>query len=60
MVGGGIVKRVERPTSRLSKRTTWKPRAASCSQNSSGQPIICIARPITSSNGGSVSLPNVS
>ena len=42
---------VERPMSRLSKRTTRKPRSASSEQNSGFQAIICVARPITSSSG---------
>ena len=37
---------VERPTSRLSKRITWKPRSASSPQNSSSQPSICMPRPM--------------
>ncbi len=39
--------------SRLSKRMTKNPRPASCSQNSSGQATIWVARPMTSSSGGS-------
>src|SRR5207248_8222858 len=52
-VGGGAATWVERPQSRLSNRTTWNPRPASCEQNSSGQPIIWVARPMTRSIGGS-------
>ncbi len=57
-MGGGPSKWVERPASRLSNRTTWKPRPASCSHQSSLQAIICIPRPITSSAGGSDGSPN--
>ncbi len=46
--------------SRLSKRITQKPRSASVWQNSSSHNTICADRPITSSNGGEVSAPNVS
>src|SRR5260221_1118597 len=48
---------VESPASRLSKRTTRKPFAASISQNASGQRTICIPRPITSRMTGSAGLP---
>jgi hypothetical protein len=51
---------VERPTSRLSKRTTKRPRSAMPVQNSSGHPSICVPRPMTSSSGGSPRRPNVS
>jgi hypothetical protein len=37
-----------------------EPRAASCSQNSSGQPIICMPSPWMSSRGRFAGLPNVS
>ena len=39
--------------SRLSKRTTYSPRAASCSQKSSCQQTICVPRPMISSAVGS-------
>src|ERR1041385_1909906 len=58
MVGTGKSIFCERPMSRLSKRTTWKPRSASSSQNASGQPTICVARPITSSAVGSFGDPS--
>src|SRR5258705_2195477 len=48
---------VERPASRLSKRITRKPRAASISQNASGHRTICIPSPITSRMTGSLGLP---
>ena len=48
------------PTSRLSNRITWKPRSASCSQNSGSQSISCMPRPMTSSSGGFGGSPNVS
>jgi hypothetical protein len=59
-VGGRKSKCVERPMSRLSNRTTWKPRSASCSQNSSCQAIICVARPMISTIGVSSGSPKVS
>ena len=59
-VGGRPLMCVERPQSRLSKRTTWKPRPASRSQNSSGHPIICVPRPMISNSGGSDSSPMLS
>src|SRR4051795_6500099 len=43
---------VDSPMSRLSKRTTNSPRSTSPEQNSSGQPIICVASPMMSSTGG--------
>src|SRR5829696_6259874 len=61
MVGAGRSRiAVERPTSRLSKRITWKPRPASSAQKSSCQAIICVARPITSSSAGCEGSPKVS
>ena len=39
--------------SRLSKRTTWKPRPASSRQKSSCQATICVPRPMISSAVGS-------
>src|SRR5450755_3913684 len=36
---------------------TCSPRATSAEQNSSGQPSICVARPITSSTGGASRSP---
>ena len=46
--------------SRLSKRMTRNPRAASCSQNWSSHSSICEARPMMSSTGGAVAEPKVS
>src|SRR5437667_245602 len=51
---------VDRPLSRLSKRTTRNPRPASPSQNSSGQPIIWVASPMIRRTGGSVGSPKSS
>ena len=51
---------VDRPTSRLSNRTTKKPRAARLGTESSRQAIICVASPITSTSAGSARSPNVS
>ena len=51
---------VERPTSRLSNRMTWKPRPASSSQNGARHPSIWVARPMTSSMDGWAGSPNVS
>ncbi len=53
IVGGLAFTLVERPASRLSKRTTKKPSSTSCSQKSSGHAISCIPSPITRSSGGS-------
>ena len=54
LVDGGLFSTwVERPMSRLSKRTTRKPSPASRSQKSSCQAIIWVASPMTSSKGGS-------
>src|SRR5687767_6735087 len=51
---------VESPTSRLSKRMTWKPCAAICSQNSSCHEIIWLPNPRTSSTASSVGEPKSS
>jgi hypothetical protein len=60
-VGGPAESRcVESPMSRLSNRTTKWPRPASPAQKSSGHPIICVARPMTRSTGGSPAFPKVS
>ena len=48
------------PTSRLSNRTTKRPRRARPSHSSSGQAIICVARPMMSTTGGAPASPNVS
>ncbi len=53
-------KRVDMPMSRLSKRITQKPRAASRRQNSWSHTIICAARPMMSTSGGALRSPNVS
>jgi hypothetical protein len=42
---------VERPMSRLSKRTTRNPRSASIAQKSSSQASIWVARPMIRSSG---------
>src|SRR6267143_607181 len=51
---------VERPASRLSKRMTWKPPAASSSHKPSSHPIICAPRPLTRRRGAALGSPNVS
>src|SRR5438045_7339145 len=51
---------VDRPTSRLSKRITRWPRAASTAQKSSSQRIICAARPILRRSGRPSGAPKVS
>jgi hypothetical protein len=51
---------VDSPQSRLSKRTTWKPRPAIARQNSSSQKIICAPRPMISNSAGCLRSPNVS
>src|SRR5439155_11590084 len=51
---------VDRPTSRLSKRITRWPRAASAAQRSSCQRIICAARPMMRSKGRPSGGPKVS
>src|SRR2546428_835014 len=50
----------DRPTSRLSKRITRWPRAASAAQKSSSQRIICAARPIMRRSGRPSGAPKVS
>src|SRR5690242_7585711 len=55
-----LLKSVERPVSRLSKRITWKPRAASPWNSESGQMVSCAPRPMTSNRAGSLLLPAVS
>src|SRR5687768_2493866 len=49
---------VERPMSRLSKRTTRKPFATSISQNASGHSTICTPRPITRTMVGRPASPS--
>ena len=51
---------VDAPVSRLSNRTTKCPRPARLWHSSSGQAIICVAQPITSTIAGSPAWPNVS
>src|SRR6185312_11504189 len=51
---------VDSPTSRLSNRTTNRPRWARPSHSSSGHAIICVARPMMSTTGGAPASPNVS
>ncbi len=51
---------VDKPMSRLSKRTTQCPRPASVAQNSSSQAIICAARPMISSSGDAPGSPKLS
>ena len=46
--------------SRLSKRTTYSPRAASWRQKLSGQATICVPKPMISSAVGSDRSPKVS
>ena len=58
--GGAPDTCVERPLSRLSKRTTCSPRAASSRQKSSGQATICVPSPMISSAVGLDSSPKVS
>src|SRR5437016_3590505 len=53
-------KSVDSPTSRLSKRMTWKPRLASPSNSASGQIVSCAPSPMTNSSAGSALLPVVS
>jgi hypothetical protein len=53
-------KLVDKPMSRLSKRITRYPRAASIAQNSSCHAIICEASPMISRSGGAFESPNVS
>jgi hypothetical protein len=48
---------VERPMSRLSKRTTRKPQSASIPQKASSQAIICVANPMIRSSGSAPGSP---
>src|SRR5262249_20303873 len=55
-----VPKSVDRPTSRLSKRMTWKPLSASARTKASGQIVSCAPRPMINSSAGSALAPRVS
>ena len=56
-MGGGASIRLDRPMSRLSYLITLKPSAVRRSTSSSGQPISCAPRPMTSRSGVPSALP---
>ena len=51
--------RLDRPVSRLSKRTTWKPASASIVHSSGSHQFIGPPSPITSTSGSPSALPKV-
>src|SRR3954449_9108387 len=57
---GGTSRCVDRPTSRLSKRTTANPRSASSAHRPSGQPTIWAPSPMISSTGSPPGSPSCS
>jgi hypothetical protein len=57
---GPSVMRLDRPTSRLSKRTTWKPAEAICWQKRSSHAVIWAVRPMIRSSDGSSGDPKSS